>query len=83
MSDWFSSLSECLLWNVRKRQKHWEDLEDELTLVDGSDSEAAADDDDRDSGISGLLGSLDFSDVSTEYGEEEQVNDGKLRRITI
>ncbi|XP_029345583.1 NAD kinase isoform X3 [Acyrthosiphon pisum] len=28
ISDWFDSLAECLHWNVRKRQKHFEELSD-------------------------------------------------------
>ncbi|KAE9531881.1 hypothetical protein AGLY_010083 [Aphis glycines] len=28
ISDWFASLAECLHWNVRKRQKHFEELSD-------------------------------------------------------
>lgn len=28
ISDWFDSLAECLHWNVRKRQKHLEELTD-------------------------------------------------------
>lgn len=28
ISDWFDSLAECLHWNVRKRQKHLDELTD-------------------------------------------------------
>lgn len=28
IADWFASLDECLRWNDRKRQKHFDDLED-------------------------------------------------------
>ncbi|XP_025413247.1 NAD kinase-like isoform X5 [Sipha flava] len=28
ITDWFDSLAECLHWNVRKRQKHFEELSD-------------------------------------------------------
>lgn len=28
ISDWFDSLAECLHWNVRKRQKHLDELSD-------------------------------------------------------
>lgn len=28
ISDWFDSLGECLHWNVRKRQKHLDELSD-------------------------------------------------------
>ena len=28
ISDWFASLAECLHWNVRKKQKHFDELSD-------------------------------------------------------
>ena len=28
ISDWFNSLADCLHWNVRKRQKHLDELTD-------------------------------------------------------
>ncbi|XP_066137973.1 NAD kinase-like isoform X3 [Euwallacea fornicatus] len=37
ISDWFDSLAECLHWNVRKRQKHMEELED-LTCSSSNDT---------------------------------------------
>ncbi|CAH0563626.1 unnamed protein product [Brassicogethes aeneus] len=37
ISDWFDSLAECLHWNVRKRQKHLDELED-LTHSSSNDT---------------------------------------------
>lgn len=37
ISDWFDSLAECLHWNVRKRQKHLEELTD-LTHSSSNDT---------------------------------------------
>ncbi|ENN83177.1 hypothetical protein YQE_00464, partial [Dendroctonus ponderosae] len=37
ISDWFDSLAECLHWNVRKRQKHMDELED-LTRSSSNDT---------------------------------------------
>ncbi|KAK5641741.1 hypothetical protein RI129_010288 [Pyrocoelia pectoralis] len=37
MSDWFDSLAECLHWNVRKRQKHLDELTD-LTHSSSNDT---------------------------------------------
>ena len=31
ITDWFNSLAECLHWNVRKKQKHLDELSD-LTI---------------------------------------------------
>jgi hypothetical protein len=28
ITDWFDSLAECLHWNVRKKQKHLDELSD-------------------------------------------------------
>ena len=36
ISDWFASLAECLHWNVRKKQKHFDELSD-LTKTPPSD----------------------------------------------
>jgi len=36
ISDWFDSLAECLHWNVRKKQKHL----DELTDLSGGGGQA-------------------------------------------
>jgi len=30
ISDWFDSLADCLQWNVRKRQKSFEDESEDL-----------------------------------------------------
>ncbi|XP_077284127.1 NAD kinase-like isoform X3 [Arctopsyche grandis] len=37
ISDWFDSLAECLHWNVRKKQKHLDELSD-LTLSSSNDT---------------------------------------------
>uniref|UniRef100_A0A0A9XZS4 NAD(+) kinase n=3 Tax=Lygus hesperus TaxID=30085 RepID=A0A0A9XZS4_LYGHE len=37
ISDWFESLAECLHWNVRKRQKHLDELSD-LTRSSSNDT---------------------------------------------
>lgn len=37
ISDWFDSLAECLHWNVRKRQKHLDELTD-LTHSSSNDT---------------------------------------------
>ena len=37
ISDWFASLAECLHWNVRKKQKHFDELSD-LTRVSSDDT---------------------------------------------
>ncbi|CAB3367292.1 Hypothetical predicted protein [Cloeon dipterum] len=37
ISDWFDSLAECLHWNVRKRQKHLDELSD-LTQSSSNDT---------------------------------------------
>lgn len=37
ISDWFDSLAECLHWNVRKRQKHFDELAD-LTHSSSNDT---------------------------------------------
>lgn len=37
ISDWFDSLAECLHWNVRKRQKHLDELSD-LTHSSSNDT---------------------------------------------
>lgn len=37
ISDWFDSLAECLHWNVRKRQKHLDELSD-LTRSSSNDT---------------------------------------------
>lgn len=38
ISDWFDSLAECLHWNVRKRQKHLDELSDLAHSVGSSDT---------------------------------------------
>jgi len=44
ISDWFASLAECLHWNVRKKQKHFDELSDlsRTTSSAAADSTAAA-----------------------------------------
>merc|ERR1712004_106975 len=37
ISDWFASLAECLHWNVRKKQKHFDELSD-LTRSSSDDT---------------------------------------------
>ena len=37
ISDWFASLAECLHWNVRKKQKHFDELSD-LTRCSSNDT---------------------------------------------
>lgn len=37
ISDWFDSLAECLHWNVRKKQKHLDELTD-LTHSSSNDT---------------------------------------------
>jgi NAD+ kinase len=37
ISDWFASLAECLHWNVRKKQKHLDELSD-LTRSSSNDT---------------------------------------------
>lgn len=38
ISDWFDSLAECLHWNVRKRQKHLDELSDLTNSIGSSDT---------------------------------------------
>ena len=38
ISDWFSSLAECLEWNVRKKQQYWDDLSDEYNDDDNDNN---------------------------------------------
>ncbi|MPC20169.1 NAD kinase [Portunus trituberculatus] len=33
IADWFASLDECLRWNDRKRQKHFDEPEDPVDLT--------------------------------------------------
>ena len=49
ISDWFASLAECLHWNVRKKQKHLEELPDltrtpsDVSITDPTTKAATAD----------------------------------------
>lgn len=52
ISDWFASLAECLHWNVRKKQKHFDELSDltrcsssetlDSAIADGSNNQTAS-----------------------------------------
>jgi NAD+ kinase len=34
ITDWFDSLAECLHWNVRKKQRHLDELSDLTRMFD-------------------------------------------------
>lgn len=43
IADWFASLDECLRWNDRKRQKHFDDPEDPTDLTPGLTHSSSSD----------------------------------------